>query len=140
MAVPPRLDPESLAVVRWEAPPLWDRLGQRLAGLTLDLALEGERFAVRAAAGDVRVGAPDPGAPVRLETDRATIAALLAGRRRWRTPWRPTACNSSGTLRGSSPTAGGAPRLSARGGARCRASAAASVPRALEPAGTSRPG
>ncbi|MEZ4469698.1 MAG: hypothetical protein R3F60_02625 [bacterium] len=70
---------ESLAVVRWEAPPLWDRLGQRLAGLTLDLALEGERFAVRAAAGDVRVGAPDPGAPVRLETDRATIAALLAG-------------------------------------------------------------
>ena len=69
---------ESLAVVRWEAPPLWDALGQRLAGLHLDLALGEERFGIRAEAGEVRVVPAGPAA-VRLVTDATVIAALLDG-------------------------------------------------------------
>lgn len=68
---------ESLAVLRWEVPTAFDRLGAKLAGLPVHFEVGGVAFGL-----DPTLRLVDPPATPRvvLRTEGATITALLQGR------------------------------------------------------------
>jgi len=67
---------ESLALLRWEVPAAFDRLGAKLAGLPVHFEVGAEAFGLDAT---LRLVAPPVAPRVVLRTDRPTVQALLDG-------------------------------------------------------------